>query len=220
MEYTCIRVDRADNNLPAQARKYKDLRLAALKQSPTSFSSTYEIEAAFSDSIWLSRLSEPSKETFVCVALSAAPNVKEEWVAQVTLLGPIPTSSYTLPDEAGQPHVLPDDEEQKWQMLSLFTLPTHRGQGLGKKLCQEAFKFLTAVERSSPSKVRVRIMVKPENHITLGLYGSLGFKEAGRCTLAEALRANGDAAMLPSGELGEKYTKRSGIIMDLALDRN
>jgi ribosomal protein S18 acetylase RimI-like enzyme len=219
MEYTYTHVDRTDRNLPAQALKYRDLRLAALKQSPTSFSSTYETEAAFSDSIWLSRLSEPSKETFICVTSSAAPNVQEEWVAQVTLLGPISASAYTLPDEAGQPPVLPDDEEEKWQMLSLYTLPTHRGKGLGKKLCQEAFKFLTAIQ-SNPPKVRVRIMVKPENHITLGLYPSLGFKDAGKCTLEEALRANGDAAMLPSGELGEKYTRRSGIIMDLALDRS
>lgn len=219
MAYTYIRIDSADSDLPAMARKYRNLRLAALKQSPTSFSSTYEIEAAFSDAVWLSRLSEPSKETFICVASSAIPDMEEEWVAQVTLLGPVPTSMYALPEEAGQPEVLPDEEEEKWQMLSLYTLPTHRGKGLGKKLCQEAFKFASAVERSPPSKVRVRIMVKPENHATLRLYGSLGFKEAGRCTLAEALRANGDAAMVPIGVLEEKYTRRSGIIMDLALDR-
>lgn len=42
------------------------------------------------------------------------------------------------------------------------------------------------------AKIRVRTMVKPENTAMVKLYEGLGFTHAGKCTLAEALKANGD----------------------------
>ena len=89
---------------------------------------------------------------------------------------------------------------------------------MGKDLCREAFRYLTSLERL-PKKVRVRIMVKPQNTVTLKMYGGLGFFDAGLCTLEEALRANGDSEFIPAGPLTEKYTSRSGIIMALELKR-
>jgi RimJ/RimL family protein N-acetyltransferase len=97
-------------------------------------------------------------------------------------------------------------------MLSLFTHPEHRGQRLGLKLCQEALDYLKSY-RDRPSAVRVRLMVKPDNHATVGLYKRLGFEESGKCTLAEALVANGDAALLPEDISGAKYSARSGLVM-------
>lgn len=55
-------------------------------------------------------------------------------------------------------------------------------------------------------KVRVRIMVRPENLMIVKLYESLGFFNAGACTLEKALRANGDGGWIPQGTLPEKYT--------------
>ncbi|VUC30408.1 unnamed protein product [Clonostachys rosea] len=234
MAYTFFRIDKDATNLPSLAARYKELRLAALQNSPASFSSTYETEAQFSDEVWLSRINTPNKETFICAAVdegssgsidpSTVPLEKCEWVAQVTLLGPVSADDYALPGDASQPEVTDDKEEEKWQMLSLYTLPQHRGKGLGKKLCKETFQFLASSRRQYrdhgvPKQVRVRIMVKPDNHITLGLYRSMGFVDAGTCTLEEALRANGDADLLPPGLLPEKYKSRSGKIMALVLDR-
>ncbi|KAF2664863.1 hypothetical protein BT63DRAFT_428824 [Microthyrium microscopicum] len=213
MEYQYIHIDRYGSNIATQAAKYRDLRLAALQQSPTSFSSTYETESRFSLDTWIARLSEPSKETFVVAARSTG-----EWVAQVTVLGPITTSIYDLPEESGQPPALPDEEEEKWQMLGLYTLPEHRGHGIAKKICQEAFNYLE-VQEGQPKKVRVRIMVKRQNVAPLKMYESMGFKSAGLCTLAEALIANGDSDMIPEGELPEAFTSRGGVVMTLELDK-
>ena len=62
-------------------------------------------------------------------------------------------------------------------------------------------------------------MVKPENVATLRLYGGLGFERAGICTLEEALRANGDAELIPEGVLGEEYTARTGLVMTMSIER-
>lgn len=70
-----------------------------------------------------------------------------------------------------------------------------------------------ALYKESPRRVWVRLMVKPENHATVSLYRRLGFAEAGMCTLAEAMVANGDNDLLPEDISGDKYSSRSGLIM-------
>ncbi|PYH84674.1 hypothetical protein BO82DRAFT_351842 [Aspergillus uvarum CBS 121591] len=237
-EYTVFRLCK-DDTLATTAQRYKQLRLRALSVAPASFSSTYEIEAGILEDGWASRLASDGKETFICAATpihqtsNAAShddrqgNGMEEsiWVGQLTLRALSP-EEFILPEESGQKSptfITTNGEEEErgeelWQMLSLFTLPDHRGRGLGKQLCQEALKYLASY-RSSPSRVWVRLMVKPENHATVGLYQSLGFRESGKCTLAEALVANGDAELLPEDVSGEKYSSRSGLIMMLEFSR-
>ncbi len=217
-EYQFIKVDRNGADIQEAASNYRGLRLEALRQSPTAFSSTIEVESKFPDELWLSRLQDPEKETFACVATT--PDGTSEWVAQVTLRGPISASEFIPPQGSGQAEVLPDEEEEKWQMLSLYTLPSHRGKKLGQRLCQSTFDFLKSRKETVAKRTVVRIMVKPENTVTLKLYGGLGFERAGLCTLEEALRANGDNDLIPSGELSERYTTRSGIVMLLRLDRS
>lgn len=217
MQYRFIKVDRDGPSLRASAAKYKALRLEALRQSPTSFSSTLKTESQFPDDVWVSRLQDPEKETFVCVATSE--DGQDEWVGQVTLRGPLPAAEFLPPDGSGQPPIAADNEEEKWQMLSLYTLPSHRGKKLGSRLCESAFEFLKFREGSDTPRIVVRIMVKPENVATLRLYGGLGFQNAGKCTLEEALRANGDADLIPCGALDDHYTARTGIVMMLHLAR-
>jgi ribosomal protein S18 acetylase RimI-like enzyme len=224
MDYSYIRIDPHSTTLPKLAQQYKALRLSGLAQSPGSFSSTYAIESLFPDNVWTSRLQLPGRETFICVARTlGASEDQGEFVAQVTLLGPIPASSFRLPEESQQGPTAPDDEEEKWQMLSLYTLPTHQGKGIGKMLCREAFQWLKKkkanVEEQTAKKVCVRIMVRAENTAALKLYEKLGFVDAGRCTLAEALRANGDADMVPRDGGDQKYNTRSGLIMTLSFER-
>ena len=216
MEYQCFRINPDGPDLPSQAAKYRALRLKALKESPQSFSSSYEIESQFPDEIWISRIQETGKTTFVCSATSGD---SSEWVGQVSLRGPLSVEEFRLPQESGQNPPESDDQVQRWQMLSLYTLPSHRGKGLAKALCQTAFDF--AVSHAKPTAVNttIRIMVKPDNKATLSMYKSLGFKETGSCTLEEALRANGDANLLPEGSLNEEYTTRTGVIMELHLSQ-
>ncbi|KAL4736100.1 hypothetical protein BDV11DRAFT_21815 [Aspergillus similis] len=224
-DYSFFRIDK-DNAIASSAKKYKELRLQALSVAPTSFSSTYEIESALTDTEWVNRLAMVGRETFICAARPTKNNtsysqVSEQsiWVGQVTLRGPQSPEDFALPDESGQKKLTKEEDKELWQMLSLFTLPDHRGQGLGKRLCQEALNYL-ALYRESPRKVWVRLMVKPENHATVSLYRRLGFAEAGKCTLAEALVANGDKDLLPEDISGEKYSSRSGLIMMLEICRS
>ncbi|SPO04665.1 related to GNAT family acetyltransferase [Cephalotrichum gorgonifer] len=217
MEYHFIKVDREEPDIHTSATKYKALRLEALRQSPTAFSSTLEVESQFSDSVWISRLQNAEKETFVCVA--TAKDGQSQWVGQVTLRGPVPAEEFLPPAGSEQPTPAPDDEVEKWQMLSLYTLPSHRGMKLGSRLCEKAFEFLRSRDGEGARRIMVRIMVKPENVATLRLYDGLGFERAGYCTLEEALRANGDTGLIPAGTLDDHYTTRSGIVMVLPLER-
>ncbi|KAI5459098.1 hypothetical protein BGZ63DRAFT_415756 [Mariannaea sp. PMI_226] len=209
--YDYIRLDLSSSDKAQLAEKYKQLRLAALQQSPDAFSSTYEDESKYSDEIWLQRVFNSTKKTFVCVDRSDG-----SWVAQVSILGPLKREAFLLPDEAGQPEVLSDEEEEKWQMVALYTLPSHRRKGLGKVLCQEAFQHLVET-RGGPKKVRVRIMVKPQNVASVKLYQSLDFVDCGRCTLEEALTINGED--IPENPSADKYRVRSGYVMALQLER-
>lgn len=219
--YSFFRVSKTDNVHDA-AQKYRDLRLRALKSSPGSFGSTYEIEAAFSESDWIGRLTLSDREVFICAATPLEGNPSNldtvQWIGQVTLRGPMSRADFALPAESGQSELKPDSEEERWQMLSLFTLPEHRGNGLGGKLCQEAVDYLR-IWQSSPQQIRVRLMVKPENHVTVKLYERLGFSTAGKCTLAEALRAAGDGDLLPKDTSSAKYSDRSGLIMSFHMYR-
>ncbi|PYI00918.1 hypothetical protein BO78DRAFT_401753 [Aspergillus sclerotiicarbonarius CBS 121057] len=220
-EYTFFRIPK-DDTIAASARKYKQPRLHALSVAPASFSSTYEIESALPDEDWVARLTAGGKETFICAATpleddSAGPRPQSVWVGQLTLRGPQNRDDFVLPVESGQK--MPLGDKELWQMLSLFTLPEYRGQGLGKELCREALDYLSS-DREAPREVWVRLMVKPENHATVHLYRGLGFAEVGKCTLAEALIANGDRDLLPKDISGEKYSSRSGLIMMLQIGRS
>lgn len=210
MAHTVLRIDRSDTDFPALVSKYKALRLSALQQTPSAFSSTYEAESKLSDHDWMARLRNPSKDTFVVVDSDG------EWVAQVTVYGPVSAEAYTLPREAGQPPVAPDEDEEKWQMLSLYVLPTHRGKGVAKLLCREAIEHLRSLRHTAP-RIRVRTMIAPDNQAACKLFGSLGFSDAGLCTLAEGLRSNGEA--VPEGVLSAEYTTRAGIIMAITQNR-
>ncbi|KAK9427114.1 hypothetical protein V1505DRAFT_381288 [Lipomyces doorenjongii] len=221
--YTYFRVSKTDDVLTA-AHQYKELRLRALKLSPSSFASTYEIEAAFTDEYWVSRLTKDGRETFICVASSAPESdasnqAGPEWVAQVTFLGPQSKEDFTLPAASGQPNLDSDEEEERWQMLGLFTLSSHRGKGIAKKLCRRALDYLVSYQ-SHPKNVRVRLMVKPGQHSTLSLYRQLGFIKVGNSTLAEALIANGDRELLPENFGGENYSARTSHIMMQQFSRN
>ena len=218
--YSYFRVSKTDE-LDKSAKNYRDLRLNALKTSPQSFSSTYETEAAFTDADWIDRLTTPDREVFICAATPVNQEKSlnsAQWIGQVTLRGPLPSSDFSLPESSGQAPVKSDEEEERWQMLSLFILPGHRGSGVGSNLCLEALNYLRSY-RSSPLVVHVRLMVKPDNHATVKLYQRLGFVHTGKCTLAEALIANGDGHLLPTN-LSAKYTDRTGLIMSSHIHRS
>lgn len=215
--YAYFRVPKTED-LSHSSERYKDLRLQALKLSPSSFAATYESEALFSEESWQSLLSQAGRETFVCAARPASKSHVSngedlEWVAQLTLLGPQTKEDFAIPATSGQAELGSDGEEERWQLLGLYTLSSHRGRGIAKQLCREAIKYLVEY-RSEPKNVTIRLMVKWGMDATLRLYQQLGFEVVGSCTLAEALIANGEGDLLPVDfEVQEKFCAKSGHVM-------
>ncbi|KAF5606711.1 acyl n-acyltransferase [Fusarium subglutinans] len=211
-DYSFAHVSKTDS-VHQSAIKYRDLRLKALKASPESFSSTYEIESQFTEKQWIDRLLQDNRENFVCVTTpaDAGSSSVAQWVGQVTLRGPVSRKDFTLPEISRQPMPGEDEEEDRWQMLSLFILPEHQGRKLGQGLCREVISHLQ--ETRQKARTVVRLMVKPQNTATVHLYEKLGFETVGKCTLAEALVANGDGHLLPEDITDARYSTRSGLIM-------
>ncbi|KAJ4017826.1 hypothetical protein NW752_001733 [Fusarium irregulare] len=210
--YSFSRIPKTDS-VDESAVQYRDLRLRALEASPGSFASTYEIESKFPFDTWKDRILQEDRENLICIATSTDPSTPEqtEWVGQVTLRGPASKKDFSLPEASGHPPIGENDEEEKWQLLSLSILPEHQGQGLGRDLCQEALKYLQA--RRQKPHVLVRLMTKADATATIRLYRKLGFELAGTSTLAEGLVSNGDGNLLPEDTTDPKYTTRTGVIM-------
>jgi ribosomal protein S18 acetylase RimI-like enzyme len=213
MDYHFIHIDTSAADIGSAAVNFKALRLVALQQSPHAFASSWETESLFTDEVWLSTLCQKDVQTFACIVRKER---GDEWVAQVSLRGPLTTAEFELPQESGQQLASLDHDKEKWQMLGLYTSIDHRGKGLGSKLCSTALDYLSRRKSNvGGQQTVVRIMVKPENTATLRLYKGLGFMQTGLCTLEEALRANGDGHLLPKDDqlLGPKFKTRAGIIM-------
>lgn len=106
-------------------------------------------------------------------------------------------------------------------MMIQYTLPAHRVKGVGKMLCRETFRWLRqknmGTRKRQQTQIGVQVIFKPENTTTVTMYAGLGFVDAGRCTLAEALRANGDGEMVPEDGGGPKFNQLTGLIMAVTL---
>lgn len=217
-DFSIFRISKTEN-VASSAHKYRTLRLDALAASPASFASTQEIESAFTNEEWIRSIISPGRETFICAATSPGP-MNMNWVGQVTLLGPL--SQEALPENhtgtsksAFSGH---SDGDERWQMLSLFTFPEYRGQGLGVKLCQEVIQFVKGY-RSRPETAQLDLIVKAKNTSAIRLYERLGFRHVRRCTLVEALIANGDGHLLPADRSAPKYTELTGLVMRMVISR-
>ncbi|KAJ5776559.1 uncharacterized protein N7511_001570 [Penicillium nucicola] len=217
--YSYFRASKTEDLLAA-AHQYKKLRLEALQLSPSSFASNYEVESQFTDDYWVSRLTQDGAVTFICTASRIAENdisndIEPKWVAQVTFLGPQAEQDFTIPiDTRNFPVITSTSEKQeRWQMLGLFTHPSHRGKGIAKTLTRNALDYLTT-RQDRTRDIIVRLMVKPGMHATIKMYQQLGFVEVGYCSLANALIGNGDRQNLPEGyENLDKYTACTSHVM-------
>ena len=95
---------------PADWRAYRDLRLAALAESPTAFGSRHADEARLDEARWRARLAEDR----VTYAMTAGP---QDWCALAS----------GVPDEDGRPIV--------W-VVSMWVAPDRRGLGLAAGLIE------------------------------------------------------------------------------------
>lgn len=162
--------------------KQKALRLQSLLTSPESFSSTYERESAFDDSVWEARLRNPSAYTHTAVSRLREGSLADdvlysqdelkmllecEWAGSAVLVGPATMDSQ---EEHGSVCV--------FDIFGLFVLPGARGTGLGSALMdaciEHARRLAGALE---VEKVKVRVSVACGNAKVMRFYQRLGFVE-------------------------------------------
>jgi ribosomal protein S18 acetylase RimI-like enzyme len=137
---------------PANASTFIAVRLRCLLDSPTSFSSTYARESAFTDAEWSQRIANWDGERGVGY-LAAEDGVP-----------------------CGLAGALLDAEDPaKAQLVSMWVAPGHRRTGVGNAL-------VDAVQAWAQARgIRtLRLMVTSPNRSAIAFYTQLGFSMTGR----------------------------------------
>lgn len=154
-----VRVLTADD-----AHAYRQLRLEALKLSPTAFGSSYEDELARDPAVTVERIS-PTENTRVFGAF------RED-----RLVGTV-----GLRRQTGK------KERHKAFVWGVYVTPAERGQGIARLLMAR----VVDEARRLPGLARVNIAVNAANEPALRLYESLGFEAYG--LEPDALRVDGES---------------------------
>lgn len=140
---------------PARWREAKQLRLEALLAEPTAFASSYEDESAFSDDLWISRLSTAYKRdgnlTFFAEVEGALVGMAgATWSAKAKLR-----------------HLA--------TIYGVYVMPEMRGRGIGIALMGR----LLAELRSTAPICKASLTVNTASEPAVSLYQTLGFKIVG-----------------------------------------
>jgi ribosomal protein S18 acetylase RimI-like enzyme len=137
--------------LPADAAAFLALRLAALRECPSAFSSSYEEEC-----------DTPLAE----IEQRFAPGGRN-------LFGAFDGEALVGMAGAGRETSL--KTRHKGYIRSVYVAPSHRGTGLGKRLFEHALAFACAQEGVR----QVQLVVSAGNQPAIALYQGLGFKVYG-----------------------------------------
>jgi ribosomal protein S18 acetylase RimI-like enzyme len=134
------------------ALAFKSVRLRALRDSPTAFGSTYAKESQLTDADWVTRASQ--------------------WSGERSIL-------YLATDEgiacgiAGS--FLDEDDATRAHLVSMWTAPTHRQRGVGRRLVNAILAW--ACQRRART---LQLMVTCNNKAAIMFYQRLGFSLTGR----------------------------------------
>jgi ribosomal protein S18 acetylase RimI-like enzyme len=131
---------------------FKTVRLRALQDAPHAFGSTYASERGLTDSDWLKRVERWNGESgtgFLALDMDTACGI---------------AGSLIDPSDA-----------KRAQLLSMWTAPTHRRRGVGRRLVNEVHDWA----RSRDVRVLLQ-MVTSNNEPAIGFYERLGFVRTGR----------------------------------------
>lgn len=103
---------------PLNAFIFKAVRLRALQDAPHAFGSTYGKESQFADSDWLARVERMNGERGA---------------------GFLAMEGETACGIAGS--FLDQNDSTRAQLISMWTAPTHRQQGIGRRLVKEVLNW-------------------------------------------------------------------------------
>lgn len=137
---------------PRNALIFKAVRLRALQDTPSAFGSTYAKESQLTDEDWIKRGARWSDER----------------------------SAGFLAIDKGDPcgiacSFLDEGDATRAQLISMWTAPTHRKQGIGRRLVDEVIGW--ALLHGARS---LEFMVVSSNERAFLFYERLGFARTGR----------------------------------------
>ena len=131
---------------------FKAVRLAALEDAPHAFSSTYAQESELADSEWLARVVRMNGDKgagFLAMEGDSACGIVASF--------------------------LNENDDTRAQLVSMWTAPTHRRQGIGRLLVNQVVLWARL------RKVRtLLLMVTSNNEPAMRFYERLGFTRTGR----------------------------------------
>jgi ribosomal protein S18 acetylase RimI-like enzyme len=137
---------------PVNAFVFKAVRLLALKDAPHAFGSTYAKESQFADAEWLRRVERMNGERGA---------------------GFLAMDGETGCGIAGS--FLHQNDPTRAHLVSMWTAPTHRQQGIGRLLVGEVLKW------AHGRNARILLlMVTSNNEPAMRFYQRLGFTRTGR----------------------------------------
>jgi ribosomal protein S18 acetylase RimI-like enzyme len=131
---------------------FRDVRLRALQDSPKSFGSTYAKECQLSDAGWIERTAR--------------------WDGQRGI-GFLAMDGSTACGIAGS--FLDQDDATRALLVSMWTAPAHRQQGVGRLLVNKIAGWA-----SSRGARTLQLMVTSTNETAISFYQRLGFTNTGR----------------------------------------
>jgi ribosomal protein S18 acetylase RimI-like enzyme len=130
----------------------KDIRLRALRDAPSAFSSTYEKESELSDADWAERAALWSGDRSITYLAKDAG-------APCAI-----AAAYLDHENADQAH-----------LVSMWVAPTHRRLGIGEKMVRKIFDWVRLQNIS-----RLTLLVTSNNDAAIKFYERLGFTMTGK----------------------------------------
>lgn len=137
---------------PETAFVFKEVRLRALAESPTAFSSTYARESQFPDEEWRRRAERCSGDGKDAMFMA----FENEAVCGIA-------GTLRDPENAGRA-----------QLVSMWVDPAHRRAGVGKALIDAVVEW-----NSARGVAELAMMVTDVNVAAIALYERLGFAKTG-----------------------------------------
>ncbi len=141
---------------PEHWRRWREVRLRALAESPEAFASTYEENVRFPEETWRQRtraFAAPAADRAMFVATDRASG---DWIG----------CAGGFVETDGTP-----------SLISMWVAPEHRGHGVGRSLVEAVIDWARAAGYD-----RLRLDVVRGQDSAVRLYGRLGFRPTGRST--------------------------------------
>jgi ribosomal protein S18 acetylase RimI-like enzyme len=146
---------------------FKSIRLAALKDSPTAFGSTFARESQLSDADWLQRATDWNSDRSVAYLAIDDPTARDE--PRRTACGEPRRTACGIAAA-----YLDEHDPRTAHLVSMWVAPTHRRRGVGRLLI-DAINAWAQTKRAT----NLQLMVTNINKSAIDFYEQLGFAMTG-----------------------------------------